>query len=94
MAAPVTGDRLIRQIEIVTVVQGQRFKDNVNSPTYVRVKFDRETIITEPILRPVIHDGHGFCPSLDPIPIVLDRIPNNHPHWIHAAVKIRIFADD
>jgi hypothetical protein len=60
IAAPVTVDGLIGRFQIVVVVLVEGLKDDVYSPAYVRPELNREAVVSEPVLRPVIHDSHGF----------------------------------
>jgi hypothetical protein len=44
------------------VLMGE-LEDDVGSSAYVRLELDREAVVGEPVLCPVIHDNHGFSPS-------------------------------
>jgi hypothetical protein len=83
VAAPVTVDSLIGQLQTVVVTLLEGLKDDVYSPASAWIEINREAVVGEPVSRPVIHDDHGLSsPPGSPL-----QLPEDDPALlIHGSV--------
>src|SRR2546423_4938490 len=73
--APSVVEGLVGKLCALAFAVLERIENNVNPPTFVRLELDREAVVSAPILRPVIHDGH------DDALLLCLRHGNAQPPW-------------